>query len=229
MGGWQKTKLIRLQLMRYLISRFFYILDRIYDYPVLLALGYFWRLELILRGAKIGKGNIYGRPVIKINPKSIVVIGENFSLVSDNRRCSSGSIYAPCRIQTHSASSMIIIGDNVGLNGASIVSRSNKITIGSGSMIAPNVVIMDSPFHRNWPPHLRNSYSENDLDRGVTIGDNVWIGTNCILLPGADIGSGSVVASRSVVNKSFPENSLIGGAPAQLIRKLDDSKSEANN
>ncbi len=215
--------------MRYLISRFFYILDRIYDCQVLLAFGYFWRLELILRGVEVGKGRIYGRPVIKINPRSVVKIGNNFLFVSDNRRCSSGSIYAPCRIQTHGAQSMIIIGDNVGLNGTSIVSRSKKITIGSGSMIAPNVVIMDSPYHRNWPPHLRASYSENDLDVDITVGNNVWIGTNCLLLPGANIGSGCVVASRTVVNKTFPENCLIGGVPAQVIRKLDGTGFGANN
>jgi acetyltransferase-like isoleucine patch superfamily enzyme len=221
-GERKKTEHISLSQLRYLLSGFFYLLDEFYDVQVLPTLGYLWRLEMLVRGAKLGKGRIYGRPVVKLHPKSLVSIGDNFSFVSSNRRCSSGSIYAPCKIQTHSASSVIVVGPNVGLNGTSIVSRSAKISIGRGSMIAPNVVIMDSPFHKLWPPEERWSYPGADLDKDVTIGEDVWIGTGCLLLPGTNIGDGSVVAARSVVKGSFPKSSLIAGIPARLIRSLSE-------
>ena len=207
--------------MRYFLSAAFYLLDSFYEFQLLPILGYIWRLEIVMRGAKLGRGNIFGRPVVKLHPKSLVSIEDNFTLVSDNRRCSSGSIYSPCRIQTHSRTSIIKIGKNVGLNGTSIVSRSAKILIGNGSMIAPNVVIMDSPFHRLWPPHKRMNYSDVDLDADVIIGENVWVGVGSLLLPGAHIGNGSVIAARSVVNATFPDNSLIAGAPARLIRVME--------
>ncbi|MBI5329711.1 MAG: acyltransferase [Betaproteobacteria bacterium] len=205
---------------REFLSVAFYFLDHLYDFLILPTLGKLWQIEMRLRGAKTGNGKLFGRPIIKINPKSIVDIGNDFSFISNNRRCSSGSIYAPCRIHTHSPSSVIIIGDNVGLNGTSIVSRSARITIGKGSMVAPNVVIMDSPYHKLWPPEERGSYPGTGLDEDVTVGSDVWIGTGCLLLPGTNIGNGSVVAARSVVNGSFPENSLLAGTPARLIRKL---------
>lgn len=207
--------------MRSLTASFFYLLDSFYEFYFLPIVGYFWYFEMSMRGAKLGRGKLFGRPVVKLHPKSLVDIGDNFIFVSSNRRCSSGSIYAPCRIQTLSSTSVIIIGENVGLNGTSIVSRSAKISIGKGSMLAPNVVIMDSPYHKSWPPQARGGYSGVELDKDVTIGNDVWIGAGCLLLPGTDIGSGSVVAARSVVNKSFPDSCLIAGIPARIIRKLD--------
>jgi len=53
---------------------------------------------------------------------------------------------------TWSQSAKIIIEDGVGLNGTSISARSKTVKVGSGTMIAPNVIIMDSDYHALWPP-----------------------------------------------------------------------------
>jgi acetyltransferase-like isoleucine patch superfamily enzyme len=209
-------------MMQYLLSWLLYRLDWFYEFQILPALGHLWRIEMLMRGVKLGRGRIFGRPVVKVYPSSLVELGNNFIFVSSNRRCTSGSIYSPCRIQTHSPTSKILIGENVGLNGTSMVARSATISIGRGSMLAPNVVIMDSPYHKAWPPDERGDYPGVELDNDVIIGNDVWIGTGCLLLPGTNIGAGCVVGARSVVDRSFPENCFIAGIPARIIRKLDD-------
>lgn len=55
----------------------------------------------------------------------------------------------------------------------------------------------------------------------VVIGDDVWIGTGSIILPGVNIGNGSVISAGSVVTKSVPEMCLVGGNPAKVIRRFN--------
>jgi len=64
---------------------------------------------------------------------------------------------------------------------------------------------------------------ENELDGGVfgkiTIGNNVFIGINCIILSNTSIGDNCIIGAGSVVRGHFPENSIICGNPAQVISK----------
>lgn len=210
--------------IQWFVMRLFYAADVAFEKYILPAVGKVWRLEMKLRGVNIGTGSISGRPVVKLYPNSNVVVSDGILLISSNRRCSSGSIYAPCKLVTHSSSSEIIIDENVGLNGTSIVSRSARISIGKRTMIAPNVTIMDSPYHKLWPLEERSVYSGVELDDDVKIGSDVWIGNGCILLPGTNLGNGCVVAARSVVSGSFPPNTLIAGVPAKAKKNLEKTK-----
>jgi acetyltransferase-like isoleucine patch superfamily enzyme len=56
----------------------------------------------------------------------------------------------------------------------------------------------------------------------IVIGRNVWIGANVTVLPGVTIGDNAVVAAASVVTKDVPENSVVVGAPARVVRTLPD-------
>ena len=58
----------------------------------------------------------------------------------------------------------------------------------------------------------------------VVIGDDVWIGTNAVILPGVKIGTHSIVAAGAVVTKDVPEYSLVAGVPAKVIKKLEGDK-----
>ena len=56
---------------------------------------------------------------------------------------------------------------------------------------------------------------ENDID----IGDDVWIGANSVIVSGVRINKGAVVAAGAVVTEDVPENTVVGGVPAKVIRK----------
>lgn len=65
-----------------------------------------------------------------------------------------------------------------------------------------------------------NSKKPINIERSrITIHNHVWVGTQCILLAGAEIGSGSIVGARSLVNKAFPNNIILAGTPAKILRK----------
>lgn len=54
----------------------------------------------------------------------------------------------------------------------------------------------------------------------VTIGDDIWIGANAVILPGVSIGNHSVVAAGAVVTKDVPPHSLVAGVPAKIIKQI---------
>jgi acetyltransferase-like isoleucine patch superfamily enzyme len=53
--------------------------------------------------------------------------------------------------------------------------------------------------------------------KGLTVGDNVWIGAGAKILDGVTVGEGVIVAAGAVVNRSFADKSIVGGVPAKLI------------
>lgn len=55
---------------------------------------------------------------------------------------------------------------------------------------------------------------------GVRIGKNVWLGANVAVLPGVTIGDGAIVAAGAVVTKDVPENTVVGGVPAKVIKTI---------
>ncbi len=81
-------------------------------------------------------------------------------------------------------------------------------------MLAPYVSIIDDSIHETEPGA--------ELYKGpVIIGDNVWLGRNVAVMPGVNIGEGSVVAANSVVTKDIPPKSFAAGSPARVIRQLN--------
>ena len=93
-----------------------------------------------------------------------------------------------------------------------------KVTIGDNCMLAPNVAIYTAghPLH----PVSRNSLYEYGIP--VTIGNNVWIGGNAVILPGVTIGNNVVIGAGSVVTKDIPDWSLATGNPCRVLRKITE-------
>ena len=181
----------------------------------------FFRIKAFMFGVKVlGSVECYGSVHILRAPRSEISVGKNCIIVSATKRCTSSSIFAPTRLWTLSGSAKIIIGEGVGLNGTSIVARSRTVRIGNGTMIAPNVTIMDSDFHAQWPPENRLSGPSFENDSDVTIGTNVWICTQCIILKGVTIGNNSIIGAGTIVTKDIPSNVVAGGVPAKVIKRL---------
>lgn len=87
-----------------------------------------------------------------------------------------------------------------------------KIEIGKGTYIGPNVGIITA----NHNPDNLDSHLE---PKPVVIGENCWIGMNCVVLPGVILGNNTIVGAGSVVTKSFLEgNCVIAGNPARIIK-----------
>jgi len=89
----------------------------------------------------------------------------------------------------------------------------HEIKIGEQCAISWGTSIIDSDHHE-----LRYE-GKKESESKVVIGDRVWIGCHVTILKGTVIGSGSVVAAGSVVKGEFPENVLIGGNPARILKE----------
>lgn len=114
--------------------------------------------------------------------------------------------------------SHIEVGENFYANTGCVMLDVGKITIGKNVMFGPNVAIYTAghPIH----PDSRNSGYEYGIP--VNIGDNVWIGGNCVILPGVTIGNNVVIGAGSVVTKDIPDNVCAAGNPCRVIRKITE-------
>ena len=93
-----------------------------------------------------------------------------------------------------------------------------KVKIGDNCQMAPNVAIYTAghPLH----PVSRNSMYEYGIS--VTIGDNVWIGGNTVIMPGVHIGSNTVIGAGSVVTKDIPDWVVAVGNPCRVIKQITE-------
>ena len=115
--------------------------------------------------------------------------------------------------------SHIEVGKNFFANYNCTIIDVAKVTIGNNCQMAPNVAIYTAghPLH----PVSRNSLYEYGIS--VTIGDNVWIGGNTVILPGVHIGSNTVIGAGSVVTKDIPDWVVAAGNPCRVIKKITEN------
>ncbi|MDQ8295179.1 chorismate mutase [Enterococcus faecium] len=116
----------------------------------------------------------------------------------------------------------IFVGENFYANFNCTFLDVSTIEIGDNCMFAPNVQLYTAthPLH----PVKRNSGLE--YAKPIKIGDNVWLGGSVIVTPGVTLGNNVVVGAGSVVTKSFPDNVVIAGNPARIIKTVEEEPLE---
>ena len=119
----------------------------------------------------------------------------------------------------------IHVGENFLANYNVTILDIAQVAIGDYVMIGPNTLITTV----NHPLSPRKRRGHIGQAKPVTIGRDVWIGGNCTILPGVTIGNNVVIAAGAVVTKDVPDNCIVGGVPAKVIREIDDDTEETNN
>lgn len=109
----------------------------------------------------------------------------------------------------------IKIGKNVFINACCRFQDQGGIEIGDGSLIGHNTTI--ATLNHDFNPDKRANLHPSP----VKIGKNVWIGSDCTILPGVEIGNGAVIGAGSVVTKNVPANSITVGSPARVIKQIE--------
>jgi maltose O-acetyltransferase len=112
----------------------------------------------------------------------------------------------------------IYLGDNFFANFDCVILDVAEVRIGKNCFMAPQVGI----YTATHPIKASERYNSLELGKPVTIGDNCWIGGHAVINPGVTLGNNVVVASGSVVTKSFGDNVVIGGVPAKVIKTIEE-------
>lgn len=112
----------------------------------------------------------------------------------------------------------IEVGENFYANYNLVILDVGRVKIGKNAQFAPNVAIYTAghPVH----PDSRNSGYEYGID--ITIGDNVWLGGNTVIMPGVHIGNNVVIGAGSVVTKDIPDDVVAAGNPCRVLRSITE-------
>jgi virginiamycin A acetyltransferase len=155
----------------------------------------------------LGK-NVYIADTAKIHPStrgSRIVIGAN------------SEIYDYVVIRCVGGAGDVLIGENCYLNPGCVLYSGNGISIGNYVLLAPGVVVAPANHafeSREIPIRCQGFMSSKG---GVVIADDVWVGSNSVLLDGTQIECGAVIAAGAVVKGRVPAYEIWGGVPARKI------------
>lgn len=147
--------------------------------------------------------------------KRFQLIGEMFMEAGEN-------CYIEPPFHSNFGGKHVKLGKNVYANFNLTLVDDGPITIGSFTMIGPNVTIATACHPIS--PALRKRGLQ--FNKPVVIGENVWIGAGALIMPGVKIGDNSVIGAGSVVTKDVPPNVVAVGNPCHVLREIssDDDR-----
>lgn len=114
----------------------------------------------------------------------------------------------------------LVLGNrSVLATGVNIRAAGGTISLGAGSVLSQHTVAVAANHDTTGEQQYLHS-KWDELRTGVIVGNNVWVGANCVLLPGTTIGDNSVIAAGAVVRGAIPAGEVWGGVPARKLREV---------
>lgn len=158
-----------------------------------------WARWSLRKVSKVGtKAIVLGRPTVDATD---LEVGDSFKVWSGHRKT------------LISGWGRIRIGDRVFINCGTVIIAVKEIVIGDDVAFANEVYVMDSNSH--------GVEGRAHVEAPVHIGAGTWVGNRATILPGVRIGKRVVVAAGAVVTRDVPDDSLVAGNPARVVRALD--------
>lgn len=124
------------------------------------------------------------------------------------------SVNVPVELAT-APGARLLIGADCSINYGVSIGCTESIRLGDRCRLGPYVMIVDSAFHELL------DRSKRPPSQPVIIGDDVWLGAKCSILPGVTIGRGAVVGTGAVVTRDIPAFAVVAGVPAKIVKQLD--------
>ncbi len=171
------------------------------------------RLVLERLASGIGQGRIDPRALIKVGEGCDIQLGQNIVI--------GAMTFISVERDLHSdgqATPFLHVGDETYIGELNNLRAAGGIQIGKKCLISQGVSIISSNHSTKRDLFITDQPSRTD-SVGVSIGDDVWIGTNATILPGVTIGRGAIVAAGSVVTSSVAEFDIVAGVPARFLKK----------
>lgn len=165
----------------------------------------FFNISKIQYGKFLRLGN---QVYVSALSKNGIQFGDNVSIGAFSRVIVSTSL--------NEIGDTISIGNNVGIGEFAYLGGAGSLEIGDECIVGQ--YFSCHPENHNYQNTTISIRHQGVTRKGIKIGKNCWIGSKVTILDGVTIGNGSIIAAGSVVNKSFPENSIIGGIPAKLLK-----------
>lgn len=174
------------------------------------------KARLVMRGV-----HFKGMSVIFAFPGSKIKIGAG-SYIQSSFYSNLLGLYQRCIFMAKYGGE-IVIGENCGISGTTIYAF-ESIKIGDDTLIGANCKIVDNDFHPIEKQYRKPEFIQSHTKRNpVIIGNNCFIGMNSIILKGTVLGDNVIVGAGSVVHGKFPDNSIIAGNPAKIIKMQEVS------
>lgn len=159
-------------------------------------------------------GNYMFKTMSKFSSKAqIRIYNQGKIKISSNTVVRSG-----CILRVHNTGT-IILGKGSGLNNNCLLTAFDSIEIGENTILGQGVKIYDHDHIYKRVENIRRSGFET---KKVTIGNNVWIGSDCIILKGTVIGDNCVIAAGSIVNGEITNGTLFMQKRSKSVVSLDD-------
>jgi acetyltransferase-like isoleucine patch superfamily enzyme len=177
----------------------------------LLALSLSWESNVVVEGKIV----ILGAPLIDIRKGSKLYLGNGVILTSRNKGYHL-NIQAPVKLFADRPGAEIRIGEQTRIAGSCIHAQ-RSVVIGKRCLIAGNCQIIDSNGHELSFANVETRLHSSGSSSPIVIEDDVWIGTNTVVLPGVRIGRGAVIGANSVVSANIPAMAVARGNPAEVV------------